>query len=40
VVGSGAKFNRNFLIEARSFYSLKDNSSKAMLVTFGIGYLF
>jgi hypothetical protein len=39
-VGLGVKINSSFLIEARSFYGLKDNSGKVMFATFGIGYLF
>lgn len=39
--GIGVKIKGNFIIEARSFYGLKDNSiSKAGFGTIGIGYFF
>lgn len=40
VLGLGVKLNNNFLIEARSFYNLKDSNNKSILSTIGIGYMF
>jgi hypothetical protein len=40
VFGLGVKINGNFLIEARSFYDLKESNNKTILSTFGIGYMF
>ncbi len=40
VLGLGVKINGNFLIEARSFYDLKESNNKSMLSTIGIGYMF
>ncbi len=40
VLGIGVKINGNFLIEARSFYDLKESKNKTILSTFGIGYMF
>ena len=40
-IGLGVKINGNFMIEARSFYGLKDNTnSKIGIGTIGIGYFF
>jgi hypothetical protein len=39
-IGLGVKINGNFIIEARSFYGLKDNAGKIGLGTIGIGYFF
>lgn len=39
-LGLGVKLNNNLMIEARSFYSLKDNINKSGIGTIGIGYLF
>ncbi len=39
-IGIGVKINGNFMIEARSFYGLKDNKGKNGLGTIGIGYFF
>ena len=38
--GIGVKINGNLMIEARSFYGLKDNKSKDGFGTIGIGYFF
>jgi hypothetical protein len=40
VLGLGVKINGNFLIEARSFYDLKESNNKTILSTIGIGYMF
>ena len=40
VLGLGVKINGNFLIEARSFYDLKESNNKTFLSTIGIGYMF
>jgi hypothetical protein len=40
VVGLGVKLNNSFLIEARSFYDLKESNNKTIVATVGIGYLF
>jgi hypothetical protein len=40
VVGLGVKLNNSFLIEARSFYDLKESNNKTIVATLGIGYLF
>ena len=40
VLGLGMKLNKSILIEARSFYDLKNTNNKSMLATLGIGYLF
>jgi uncharacterized membrane protein len=40
VLGLGVKINGNFLIEARSFYDLKESNNKSILSTIGIGYMF
>lgn len=40
VLGLGVKINGNFLIEARSFYDLKESNNKIILSTIGIGYMF
>lgn len=39
-LGLGVKLNNSLMIEARSFYSLKDNINKNGIGTIGIGYLF
>jgi len=39
-LGLGVKLNNSLMIEARSFYSLKDNINKSGIGTIGIGYLF
>jgi Outer membrane protein beta-barrel domain len=39
-IGIGVKINGNFMIEARSFYGLKDNTGKNGIGTIGIGYFF
>lgn len=39
-LGLGVKLNNSFMIEARTFYSLKDNIGKTGIGTIGIGYLF
>lgn len=39
-IGLGVKLNNSFMIEARTFYSLKDNIGKTGIGTIGIGYLF
>ena len=39
-IGIGVKINGNFMIEARSFYGLKDNKGKNGIGTIGIGYFF
>jgi hypothetical protein len=39
-IGLGVKINGNFMIEARSFYGLKDNTGKNGIGTIGIGYFF
>ena len=39
-IGLGVKINGNFIIEARSFYGLKDNTGKNGIGTIGIGYFF
>lgn len=40
VGGVGVKLNDIFLIEARSFYDLKNSDNKTIGLTLGIGYLF
>jgi Outer membrane protein beta-barrel domain len=40
VIGLGVKINNSFMIEARGFYGLKDNTGKNGLGTIGIGYFF
>ncbi|MBC7408131.1 MAG: PorT family protein [Arcicella sp.] len=40
VLGIGVKLNKSILIEARSFYDLKNTNNKSMVATLGIGYLF
>ncbi len=39
-IGLGVKLNNSLMIEARTFYSLKDNIGKTGIGTIGIGYLF
>ena len=39
-LGIGVKINGNLMIEARSFYGLKDNQGKNGFGTIGIGYFF
>jgi hypothetical protein len=39
-LGLGVKINGNFMIEARGFYGLKDNTGKNGIGTIGIGYFF
>jgi hypothetical protein len=39
-LGLGVKINGNFMIEARSFYSLKDNVEKIGFGTISLGYFF
>lgn len=40
VIGLGVKLNNRLLIEARSFYDLKESNNKTIVATVGIGYLF
>ena len=40
VLGLGVKLNKSILIEARSFYDLKNTTNKSIIATLGIGYLF
>ena len=40
VLGLGVKLKKSILIEARSFYDLKNTTNKSMVATLGIGYLF
>jgi hypothetical protein len=39
-VGLGVKFNNKLMIEARSFYGMKDNINKNGFGTIGVGYFF
>lgn len=39
-VGLGVKLNNKLLVEARSFYGMKDNFNKNGFGTIGVGYLF
>jgi Outer membrane protein beta-barrel domain len=39
-VGVGVKLNNKFMIEARSFYGMKDNINKNGFGTIGVGYFF
>ena len=39
VLGIGVKLNKSILIEARSFYDLKNINNKSIVATLGIGYL-
>ena len=39
-VGVGVKLNNKLMIEARSFYGMKDNINKNGFGTIGVGYFF